>query len=155
MGDRTSVTLDVPMFYKEAAMAIFVDNKPEDDFESEKGSIQHFRWNEVNDGTLDFLNDLRDAGIPYNSNWDAGHEYGAGTSSCRFTEDGDVVEKEIYDDAKNPELQNLLAMIDSPDELRKYILIYAEQVSTLPWDNQVEYSKRNRLKKLITAAEKL
>jgi hypothetical protein len=155
MGDRTSVTLTIPTVYKEAALAIFGNDGPQDEFESTQATseLTYCRWYEVNYGTLPHLDDLMKAGIPFDSEWDSGSEYGPGTESCRFTPDGDAQRKEVADDSLNPSMSRCLALIDNLEALRQYILTHKESVTSLPWENQVEYSKRYRLKQLIAHTE--
>jgi len=159
MGDRTSVTLTIQAVYKDAAMAIFAenDNEPSDSFHNSEASnnphfLCHFTWYEVNYGTLPFLDQLMEAGIPFESDWDHGGDYGPGCETCRFTDEGEAIRKEVANEYFNPDLAKLMALLDDPDALIKYIRNHHEGVTSLPWDNQVENSKRYRLKRLITAA---
>jgi hypothetical protein len=160
MGDRTSVTLTIPSVYKEAALAIFEreEDQPNDSFHNSEATnnphfLCHFTWYEVNYGTLPHLDALEKAGIPFESDWDSGSEYGPGTETCRFTPDGDAVRKEVANEYLNPDLSRLIALLDEPEALKKYILDHKEKVTSLPWDDQVEYGKRYRLKQLIAHTE--
>lgn len=150
MGDRTYVTLEVPKELKHAAEALFNEDTNEDGENIAEGT-HWFGFSEVNHGALEFLEALQDQGIPYNSSWEAGSEYGPGTDSCRFTPEGIMVNKEIYESSLSIPLVVLLSYIDKPDQLIKYILAHEEVVAVLPWDNQVEYGKRYRLRQLVTA----
>ena len=140
MGNRVSVELTILASQKKQAEEIFDDDFHKD-YDGKDGQWI-YQFANVDYGTLDFLAELRDAGIPYDSSWESGGDYTAGTSSCRFTPEGACTEKDIYDDRINPPMDGLLKLIDQPDALRKYILIHQESISVLPLDeDQVKYSK--------------
>lgn len=145
MGDRTSVVLSVPDQFKEVIEGF---GNFDDTWE---GAIntQCFQYYEVNYGELDFLKKLEAKGIAYENEWAAGGEYTAGTKSCRFTAEGIIDIKEIYDIDRNPSIDKLMDLIKSPDKLIKFIQIHHEKISVLPWDNQVEYGKLYLARKLI------
>ena len=154
MGDRTWVRLRVPLSMRAQAEAV-IDN-PSDIDEYENGENGHnfanveFSYEQVNYGQLHCLGELQKAGIPYDSEWGSGYDYGAGTEHCRFTEQGELSIKEIYENEANPPLPSLLALIDAPKALRKYILEHQESRTILPWDNQEAYGKLYRTHLLIT-----
>lgn len=148
MGDRTYVTLSVLSAHKEQVTALSEDTYNSD---WEQPTKHYFVFGEVNYGELDFLDKLQDAGIAYDSEWEAGSEYGSGGEHCRFTAEGEIVLKEIYDSEINPNLTQLISLIDQPEALRNFILHHKEQITTLPWDNQEEYGKLYRTKQLIAA----
>ena len=150
MGDRSYVTLEVPKELKHAAEALFNGDTDKDGENIAEGT-HWFGFSEVEHGSLKFLHLLKAQGIAYSSSWEAGGGYNPGTDSCRFTPEGEAVTKEIYDESLGVPMENLLGYIDSPVELRSYILAYQEIVTVLPWDNQVEYGKIYRLRQLVTA----
>ena len=147
MGDRTTVTLSVLESQKNEAQEYF---EFEDNCHWFDEPLAYYQFEEVNYGTLDFLDKLKAAGIAYESQWDRGSEYGAGVKSVRFTADGEVIQKEIYDSeiGINPAL--LMEVIDEPEKLRQLIISHHEEVSTLSWENQEQYGKIYRAKQLIT-----
>lgn len=149
MGDRTSVTLYVLTSQKERVKVI------SDSFEEleEDGDLTYFYFSGVNYGELSFLNELMDAGIAFDSCWCAGSDYGAGTKSCRFTPAGELDVREVYETQENPPLSVLMSLIDSPNQLREYIIQHRDKVTPLSWDNQEEYGKLHRTKKLISPKE--
>ena len=148
MGDRSTVLLNILESQKEKAEAL-INFQADEDFDNQDGHWA-YQFHEVNYGNLGFLHALKNAGIAYDSSWDSGSEYTAGTASCRFTPEGACIEKDIYDEALNPSLDKLIELIDQPDALRKYILIHQENISVLPLDeDQVEYGKLFRTHKLI------
>lgn len=158
MGDRTSVTLTIPAVYKEAALVIFGDETPADSFingvaKDNPHNLHCFAWYEVNYGTLPFLDALMAAGIPFDSNWDHGGEYGPGCETCRFTEEGEAIRQTVSDDGKNPDLGCLLELINQPDALRNFILRHHAEVTPMTWNDQIDYAKRYRLKQLIQSQQ--
>lgn len=148
MGDRTSVVLTVLANQAEEAKSYF--NKEISEEITHDPLITSFTFEEVNYGTLTFLPKLRKAGIPYESAWSSGDEYGSGSEFFWFTSDGVPLNKDIYDDDRNPDLMVLLEFIDQPEKLRQAILTHKENVTPPSWDNQEEYSKVYRMLQLVT-----
>lgn len=147
MGDRTTVTLTVPNEYVDTVEQISEAQEREITLDSE---LTYLTYYEVNYGELHFLKKLKEQGIPYDSAWCDGDEYGPGTKSLRFTPEGEAIEMELYDDDANPEMGALMGRIDDPVALRQYILDHQASRQVLPWDNQVEYGKLYRVRQLIT-----
>lgn len=145
MGDRTTVTLRVLASQREATERLIPPGaEPEEDYEatSDDGvALTAFTFHEVNYGSLNFLDDLRDAGIAYDSHWEDGGDYTAGTNYCRFDEAGQCIEHDVYDSDTNPNLSALMACIDQPEALRELILEHHEKVCALPWATQEHNSK--------------
>jgi hypothetical protein len=152
MGDRTYVTLTVPLVHKQEVLQICKDYSCPSEQE-ECGAMFIAYFEEVNHGELPFLDTLQDRGIAYDSEWEEGGSYGAGGAYLRFTKDGKADFKEIYDNCRNPPLNNLLKVIDAPEELRKVILAFCDSIIVLPWDNQVEYGKTYRVLRLLNVPE--
>lgn len=156
MGDRTYVTLQVPEECRDDVMAIAEassEGGPWDEWESAIKGLIVLGFEEVNNGELAFLKDLRNFGIPYDSDWAAGDEYLGGVEYCRFTSNGDLALKTVHEGTA-PVLETLLEMLEKPEALKiitKYLHDFKEQVTPLPWDNQIEYGKIHRTKRLITA----
>ena len=98
-------------------------------------------YEEVNYGDLDFLYCLKDNGIPYDSRWSDGDNYGAGTAYLRFTPKGEAIEITVPDGQENPPLPKLMDLISDPQALVDYIVEFHDSVTPLPWDNQQEYAK--------------
>jgi hypothetical protein len=147
MGDRTSVFLDVLIPQADAAKELF-EFEPDSAYQNGEQFIE-FQFDEINHGTLDFLPKLREAGIAFDSSWAAGSEYGPGTTFCRFTPDGEVIQFDRYDSELNPDMNCLMRLIDNPVALRNAILEHHKETTPLPWDNQEEYGKLYRTKQLI------
>lgn len=148
MGDRTTVRLRVVNIQAAEVQKYF---SFEINCESDRGeTTTEFEFYEVNYGTLPFLKELQNAGIAYDSSWDDGDEYYSGTESIRFTPEGGVVTRTLYDNATNPKMDELMPLIDKPDELRAHLLAHKEFIAFLPWDNQEEYGKVYLTKRLIS-----
>lgn len=147
MGDRTTVTLSFLESQQDEALKHF-DCDAEEAWCDEP--FAYHRFEEVNYGTLRFIDKLKAAGIAYESEWDGGYEYGPGIKSVRFTADGDVVEKEIYNSECSIDVHDLMALLDKPEELKELITSTHQAISVLSWDNQEEYGKLYRAKMLIS-----
>lgn len=148
MGDRTWVRLTVLTSQVEKVLEIADD--PEEDFEEDfEDGTSTCQYNEVNYGNLAFLEELQKAGIPYDSNWGAGHEYTEGVEHCRYTPEGGIQTKDVYDNELNPDIHKLLEILDDHEKLKGYIVKHHEETTPLPWDNQEEYGKRYLAAKLI------
>lgn len=147
MGDRTTVILTVLNEHINTVKNIC--DEFDDEFTS--GNDCHsLLFYEVNYGKLDFLEELKIRGIAYDNYWDAGSEYSAGSLTCRFTPEGEVIIKELFDNQKNPDINELVSLLSSHNALIKYILDHKEKISVLPWDNQAEYGRIYAALHLIT-----
>lgn len=147
MGDRTTVTLTVLTLQAEAAKALF-SHEPKEDIQD--GPITSYIFNEINYGNLQFLSKIRDAGIPYDSSWGDGNNYKSGSEHGRFTSEGEFISKEFYDADINPDLNELLKLIDKPDKLRQAILDHKEKVTVSNLADEPEQNgKLYRALKLI------
>ena len=151
MGDRTYVTLTVPLECRAQVEAITDEYQ---DVYVQADNTLTFHFEEVNYGELDCLSKLVQAGIPFTNRWEAGSNYGPGEISVRFTSEGDIVKKELFDENDNPSMAQLINLIDDPVALRQYILDYKTNREVMPWDNQVEYGKRYLARRLIDPALK-
>lgn len=149
MGDRSSVNLQIRIEQRAAAEKImgrdaFHDHYPHGE------ECYEYEFAEVNYGTLDFLDEFVQAGIAYDSNWGAGGEYAAGTEAVRFNEEGVMLQVTVYEGGENPDMTELLARIDTPDELKKYILEHHSKTQIGPLDaEQITNGKRYQARKLI------
>ena len=147
MGDRTNVELTVLASQSKEAEALFTATADE---HWEVDQYASYSFEEVNYGELVFLSQLTDAGIAFDSCWGAGDEYGSGTKSCRFTAEGVLELKEVYDCDLNPELLLLMQHINDPIKLKEIIEEHHKKVTSLPWDNQEQFGKIYRAAQLIT-----
>lgn len=146
MGDRTTVTLTVLKSQSKEAEKLFYGQWDEG-FDIEQ--FTQYVFNDVNYGNLDELPSLQNMGIAYNSRWDAGSNYGPGEETCRFTPEGELLIQTIGDEYKNPCLKSLMEAINSHEMLKRIIMRHYEEVTALPWDNQEEYGKLFRARRLI------
>lgn len=148
MSDRATVWLTVLYSQKEATEAICKSYYiPDGECDA---PFMKYLFEEVDYGNLPFLDDLRDAGIPYDSRWGAGYEYGEGVKSLRITADGGFITREMYDAEINPPIDELMKLIGDPAELRKFIIQHHSYGLPLSWDNQEEYVKVFKTKQLIS-----
>ena len=146
MGDRTTVYLRVLNSQSVEAQKHFTDETSGDDLGD---TTTEFIFENVNYGDLPFLEALRKAGIAYNSSWSRGNDYGPGTECLRFDAEGKPFTSTVYKSGINPELSDLMALIDKPDELRAFLIQHEKDVADRPWDNQEEYGKIYLAKQLI------
>lgn len=149
MGDITSVELSTLICFEKLANPIVSEDPPND--ESANETFKFWFFDEVNYGTPDCLTELQKAGIPYDSAWGDGSEYGPGVSYCRFNALGELVVKDVSDSSINPQIHKLMELIDHPAELRNFIVDHQAKYATPSWDNQEEYSKLYRTKQLLTS----
>lgn len=147
MGDRTTVTLTILKSQSKEAEKLFLFNQLGSDFANEQ--FMEYVFHDVNYGNLSELPSLQNMGIAYTSRWEAGAEYGPGEETCRFTPEGELLIQTIGDEYKNPCLKSLMEVIDNHEMLKQRIMKHYEEVISLPWDNQEEYGKLFRTKRLI------
>jgi hypothetical protein len=150
MGDRTYCELKVRTQDVKKALDILGHAK-RSHVVTHNDEIAVFGFEEVNYGSLD--EEIRDAlvqaGIPFNWSWGTGADYGAGETYCRFTEDGAVRCIDLFEHDINPNVNELLALIDEPIKLREYVLDFVAARTPLSWESQEENSKRYRMLRLI------
>ena len=147
MGDRTDVFLTVLTEHAKETLKVCGDI-PETMWENDTTTCYYFT--ECNYGNLDCEEQLKERGIPYDKEWGEGGDYSSGTEYFRFTEEGEAVLKELYDNCLNPPLEKLLLVINEPEKLKEYILAFEAQVSVLPWDNQFKYSRIYLARQLVS-----
>mgnify|MGYP000282334505 CR=1 FL=1 len=148
MGDRTYVELFVLLEHTDKARKIASTYRDPDE-ETAEGIYTRFAFDEVSYGKLPFLDALVFEGIPYESNYAAGGDFTEGTDSCKFTENGEAIIKEISKEEYSISIHKLYELLPSPAALGKFISERYEYVIVLPWANQLEYSKRYLARKLI------
>lgn len=155
MGDRTDVTLTVHRsnFEKLCSTAWFdqPDHTVDMDhplFNVRTHNLQpsgsdrvHLQYEEVNHGDLDFLGQLQESGIPYDSCWNYGDNYSSGTEYLRFDANGNALITVVYEEDENPPLTDLMDRLNNPKALVAFIREYHDKVTPLPWDHQLENAK--------------
>jgi len=150
MGDRTYVTLTVPLAHKQEVLQICkCYSSPSE--EQDIGQLCVMDFEEVNYGELPFLDKLQDRGIAYDSEWEDGGSYTKGGAYLRFNKEGEAIHKELYDNCHNPDISALMQLIDDPEALRKFILAHNEWLTIPGWENQVENGKTYQVMQLIKA----
>jgi len=148
MGDRTNVYFSVLREHNEEALYILGEKPSDYDVYGDKETTTHL-YCDVNYDELYNLCKLRNKGIPYTSEWCEGDEYYAGAESVRYTANGEMEIKTIYNNEVNPSLSSLLEVIDNPEALKARILEHQRLVTVLPWTNQLEYSNLFKINQLI------
>ena len=147
MGDRTTMYLTVPKVLSEETAKLF---KHDEDDNTEYDEYMDYTFDECNYATLPFTDLLIKHGIPHNQQWEKGDNYGSGNRYIRFTSEGLVVVKEIYDEALSISLEDVMELIDDPVALKTHILRLHKANKILGWDNQIEYGRIYRARVLIT-----
>ena len=116
--------------------------------------IIEYIFNEVKWGELDFLDDLHEQGIPFDfSNDDSDDRR---FIKCRFTPDGEMILEDYLESDTKIEAQDFIFAFESckssqdkVDLMNAYYMKLTNLINPLPWDNQVEYGKLYRTRKLI------
>ena len=127
-------------------------------------ALSAYFYEEVPYGELDcgddtFFERLYNLGIAFDATWEAGQDWNQGTKSGRFTSDGNLVIKELYDIdllIKPGLIRGILdnVWLDPPDRVNAITTIisaHEKRVHVLPWQKQAEYGRIHRTKKLIGA----
>lgn len=143
----TSVTLTVLNEHVDEALRLLAQADERPEYEGphtpEPGSIYtHISFAYIREGRLEGLQFLTDHGIAFDAQWDREDQIEQGTTFCRFTEDGQVVIKEVWDSEYHIAIADLLLCIDDVPALLQFIRRRDEATHVLPWDNQAEYGKR-------------
>lgn len=114
--------------------------------------LYSFQFEEVRDGSLSFLPELKKLGIAYDSVWQRDYEIEPGAEHCRFTSTGEAIIKTIWESDECVGLSSLIDLLGKPNplpEIRKFVFEKQNNIFILPWDNQVEYGKLHRVNQLL------
>ena len=118
--------------------------------------ISEYTFVEVKRGELDFLDDLHEQGIPFNFHNDNSDPDDRRFVRCRFTSDGEMILQDYFESETKISAEAFLYEIDkctSPDEKLVYInkqyIRFSNLLISLPWNNQVEYGKIYRMRRLV------
>jgi len=145
MGDRTYVILQVLRDHEDAVGDIIEKSGWKADEGYPQPADPHrfylFGFEDVNYGELGFLPDLEEKGIPYDSSWASGDEYGEGTRSCRFDSEGNKIVKELYDADAGIPLFKLMELLHDFTALATAIREKRDALYVLPWDEQIHNGK--------------
>lgn len=147
MGDWVHTSLTVHIVDKERTSVILGDDGEEIEYPDDAFFVT-FDF-ESNYARLSYHDELVAAGIPYTFSWSGGGEYTEGEIFSRYTETGEHTLLELWHHEENPPMSQILLLIDSPEELRAFILMHKKDTTPLPWDNQLEYVKIFRTQQLI------
>ena len=146
MGDRVSVTLTVLTSHAKQTENICSSSQ---DWKETSGEFTYLTFYEVNYGELDFLYALEEAGISYTSEWDQGGDFAAGNKTLRFDTEGNAIIKEVYDKYANPDIDELIKLLNDHEALKQFITDHYNEVTPLPWNNQEHNAKIYRARRLI------
>ncbi|MCD1628494.1 hypothetical protein [Marinobacter shengliensis] len=152
MGDRTYVTLTVRRVDKERTLQICKEaNYEPNELNQLPGSspLQNMGFEEVNYGELPFLRDLVKAGIPFDSSWASGDEYGEGCEYSRYDDFGNHNNKKIFESDEAIQVHLLEAHLQDYNALADLIKEKVKALYVLPWDNQEHNAKLFLTKQLI------
>lgn len=151
MGDRCYMCLIIKSEHFEEAKKIFTEagNRPGYQSQDNGHGFASLEFEEVNYAKLEGIETVQAAGIPYDLDNTAGHEYEAACVHCRFTERGEMVLQELTASDDVISVNSLLKVIDDHAALKSLIQKADEERAVLPWDNQVEYGKRYVARQLI------
>lgn len=115
-----------------------------------------FGFSDVNMGVLDFLGELTNAGIAYDSTWDAGSNFGEGTEHCRFTPTGEVTTQTLYAADSSIPLGDLVEYLENHEMLKELILKKQAERHVEPLDaKQIEYGKLYQVARLVIPEKEL
>jgi hypothetical protein len=153
MSDPTTVRL-ITLKSQDEAVDLLVKKR---DWEPQEIEEDHHlitrTFCEVNYGELHCskLGYLKKEGIPYVMEWENGSEYGSGTLYSWFTEEGEYKEKTIYDADFNPDLSELMKLLNDPAKLIQYIKDHKENVQPVELTPEMEhYGKKYKVIQLIS-----
>ena len=146
MGYR--VTVELCVLTEHAKRAEEIIGEPDEE-SMESGNCTWLTYHEVNYGTLDDLDKLQAAGIPYDSAWDACAGFSKGCCHLRFTPEGEAICKEIYENQIGIHPSELLDVIEDYSALIKKIQDHIERIIALPWDNQAHYGKLYMARQIV------
>jgi hypothetical protein len=147
MGDRTWVNLTTLAIHKDIVEPLAEEHGYSSFYEDGPDAVWEFH--DVDYGNLDFLKELQEAGVSYQSDWGSGSEFGPGSEFCWFDEEGDDHVKVVNDNEINPDLGILMTLLDEPEKLIAHIKTHQKLVETPSRENQEEYGKRFLTQKLI------
>lgn len=147
MDDRVTVELTLLKTQESEAVRLLDEGEPNEFYE--EGDLITLVYHEVLRGALQNLSKLTDAGIAYDSCWDAGSNVWQGGDYARFLEDGSLSVKRIFDEEKDIQVNDLLKVIDDHEALKALILKRQEETTILSFKDQEARGKLYRTRKLI------
>jgi hypothetical protein len=154
MAYELDVELSVQVEHKEQIDLLTEDlnwNPVDEGEDTEIPGNYRYLFEQVKDGELPFCKELVSLGIAFNTTWpNDGDETQAGTTHLRFTAQGEIQYKDMFKCNDNPTMESLLPFIDNPPVLRAYILSFQAARIRPSFENQIEYGKTYRARRLIT-----
>lgn len=149
MSYRVTVALTILKTQESEAVRLLDEGEPNEFYE--EGDLITLVYHEVRNGDLPNLGKLTDAGIAYDSCWDAGSSTWQGGDYARFLEDGSLSVKRIFDREKDIQVNALLKVIDDHEALKALILKKQNDITILPFKDQEARGKLHQTLKLINA----
>lgn len=154
MGDRCHVGLYILTEQADEAEKCFGGNANEGP-NTDSTDLSYWGFEDVNYGDLWFLWKLKDQGIAYTVSIAGGDSYGPSNEYLRFTSEGEAIVWDLTEgESENISVALLRTVLDDPvssiDDVRAYVSKHVEELTPLPWDNQVQYGKVYRTLQLIS-----
>ena len=155
MAEYLTCWLKVPEEYKNIVEDMIPNEETYDSFVYKtEPRLFEFTFPEIKWGELDFLDQLHEQGIPFDFSNDDSED--SRHISCRFTSDGEIILQDYLESESKIQGSYFIRTIDlcnSPEEKLKFLNEQYMKLSNLliqlPWDNQIEYGKLYRTRKLI------
>jgi len=147
MSSRVTVELTILKTQESEAVRLLDEGEPNGFYE--EGDLITLVYHEVHNGDLPNLGKLTDAGIAYDSCWDAGSDVWQGGDYARFLEDGSLSVKRIFNEEKGIQVNDLLKVINDHEALKALILKKQKATTILPFKGQEARGKLYRMRKLI------
>lgn len=113
-------------------------------------STSLFTFDKVVFGSLPFLEDLIRIGIAFDTEWNVGINFSAGSLHCRFDANGKTHLKKISESMTHIRYDLLKTLSKNPEELLRFIDKKYEQLKVPDWNNQIEYGKIHAAMRLVT-----
>lgn len=115
-----------------------------------------FGFPEVETGELDFLGELIEKGIPFDSSWNACEDFEEGIDHARFSPQGELIRKELYTSDYSISVDTLIHCLENHTALKDIIDAATEKLAVLPLDNaQIEYGKLYQVARLVIPEKEL
>ncbi len=157
MSARSDVTLTVLTVHEERVNKIATRHGLGESWEKcifNTDPLSQALFPDMKYATLPFLPELKENGIPYILTWASYDDVEAGQEFCRYSENGELVSKEIDDSQWDSiSLSGVESCLDMPIALRQYVKEQREYLTILPWDNQEEYGLKYVALQLIRSKE--
>jgi hypothetical protein len=118
----------------------------------------YYSWQGINKYSFDFNSESNESelcekiyklGIPFNMSTDTDRNMDGEDQYYRFTSEGEVSFKRVYQTDRHPSLATLKELKNDHAGLIYYINCFSESVAVPSWDNQIAYGRIHRARVLI------